>query len=228
MTRFRALPWSVLPLICLVTTAASAAEVLSVQATRHGAAVSVGLRIALNEPAPAIFRALLRYGAMGRYEPDLRAIHIETTADPNRVRLFLTLHTCVLLFCKTLRQEQIMTATPDAGGGVVQAQFVAASGAFSGNGRWVVAPCMAHQGKACMDVRIDLTPLFWVPPMIGPWLIRRKMYEQALHISTGLEQLAQQAARQAVTAPGRAVGPVPTRFAAAVAVPARCTGRSDR
>lgn len=196
-------PWirQVLPgtagaIISLAATAASAAQVLSVQATRHGAAVSVGLRIALDASAPASFRALLQYSAMGRYEPDLRALRIETTSDPNRVRLFLTLHTCVLLFCKTIRQEQIMTASSDPNGGVLQARFVPASGAFRGEGRWVVAPCAAGEGRACMDVRIDLVPLFWVPPMIGPWLIRRKMYEQALHISAGLEQLANEPARQ--------------------------------
>ncbi|HTT05395.1 MAG TPA: hypothetical protein VMF64_08900 [Steroidobacteraceae bacterium] len=173
-----------------LTPPARAARVLSVQATRRGAAVSIGLRVALDAPAPAIFRALRQYDALGRYEPDLRAMRIDSTTDANRVRLFLTLHSCVLLFCKTIRQEQIMMAIPDVDGGVLQARFVPAAGAFRGTGRWVVAPCTAHEGRTCMDVHIDLVPLFWVPPMIGPWLIRRKMYEQALHISSGLEQLA--------------------------------------
>lgn len=196
MTRLRALSWSVGLLACLAAmTVARAAHVLSVEASRHGTTVSVGLRVALNAPAPRIFHALLQYAAMGRYEPDLRALRIESTADPKRVRLFLTLHTCVLLFCKTIRQEQIMTTTTHPDGGVLQAQFVPASGAFDGHGRWVIAPCSAHEGMTCMDVQIDLVPLFWVPPMIGPWLIRKKMYDQALHISTGLEQLAQPSAR---------------------------------
>ena len=173
-----------------ITSAARAAQVLSVQAMRRGAAISIDLRLALDAPAPAVFRALRRYDAIGRYEPDLRAMRIETTADPNRVRLFLTLHSCVLLFCKTLRQQQIMTASPRRDGGVLQAEFVPANGAFRGTGRWVVAACSAGAGRTCMDVHIDLVPLFWLPPMIGRWLIRRKMYEQALHISNGLEQLA--------------------------------------
>jgi hypothetical protein len=200
MTRRRILPGSVGLLFCLVTTVASAAQVLAVQATRRGDAVSVGLRVALDAPAPAIFHALLQYREMGRYEPDLRAMRIEATADPQRVRLFLTLHSCVLLFCKSIRQEQLMTASSRADGGVLQAQFVPARGAFRGDGRWVVAPCTGHEGTACMDVRIDLVPLFWVPPMIGPWLIRKKMYQQALEISAGLERLAQSAAAGAVPA----------------------------
>lgn len=187
----RLLCWSLAVLLGFgITTAARAARVLSVQATRRGSVVSIALRVALDAPALATFGALRQYDAMGRYEPDLRAMRIEPTADPNRVRLFLTLHSCVLLFCKTIRQEQIMTTLFHADGGVLQAQFVPSSGAFRGTGRWLVAPCTAREGRTCLDVHIDLVPLFWLPPMIGPWLIRRKMYEQALHISAGLEQLA--------------------------------------
>lgn len=195
MSRLRVLPWAVGLLVGLAATAAGAAQVLSVRAARRGSAVSISLRVALDAPAPKIFQALRQYAAMGRYEPDLRALRIEQSADPNRVRLFLTLHTCVLLFCKTIRQEQIMTTTTRAEGGVLRAQFLPAGGAFRGNGRWLVAPCSANHGQACMDVQIDLVPLFWVPPMIGPWLIRKKMYQQALYISNGLEQLAQDSAR---------------------------------
>jgi hypothetical protein len=33
-------------------------------------------------------------------------------------------------------------------------------------------------------------PVFWVPPVIGPWLIRKKMYEEAQRSSLGLERVA--------------------------------------
>jgi hypothetical protein len=42
----------------------------------------------------------------------------------------------------------------------------------------------------CLDVRIELVPAFWVPPVIGPWVIRRKMEEEARLTSAGLEQMA--------------------------------------
>ena len=177
-------------LLGLSTGAAHAAHVLSVQAARQGSSVSVALRVALDAPGPALFRALLHYEAMPRYDPELRALRIEATSDPDRVRLILTIHTCVLFFCKTIHQQQIMTAHPAPGGGVLQAQFVPASGAFGGQGRWVVAPCTPGASAACLDAHLELEPHFWVPPMIGPWLIRRKMHEEAVHISEGLERMA--------------------------------------
>ena len=41
-----------------------------------------------------------------------------------------------------------------------------------------------------MDIRIELVPAFWVPPVIGPWVIRRKIDEEARRTGTGLERTA--------------------------------------
>ncbi len=82
-----------------------------------------------------VFRALGDYAAMPRYDPDVRGeVRIESTSEPNRVRLSTTIHTCVLLFCKTIRQQQIMTTRAASDGGTLQADLLPASGAFSGKG----------------------------------------------------------------------------------------------
>jgi hypothetical protein len=185
--------WPVLALLGLSTTRTYAAQVLDVQVTRDGGRFLIGMHIAIDGAAPEVFLALQDYAAMPRYNHDLRAVRIEATSEPNRVRLFTTAHTCVLLFCKTVQQEEVMTATADASGGVLEADLVREHGAFEGHGRWTVRPCGVQQSPACMDIRIELAPAFWVPPIIGPWLIRRKMYEEARQSSVGLEQMVQAA-----------------------------------
>jgi hypothetical protein len=104
--------------------------------------------------------------------------------------LFTTVHVCVLLFCKTMHQEQVMTATANARGGILQAELVPQDGAFKGMGHWVVDSCPQDRPQSCVEAQIELVPIFWVPPVIGPWLIRKKMYEEALRSSVGLEQVA--------------------------------------
>jgi hypothetical protein len=183
--------WWVLALVGLSTTQTYAAQVLDVQVTRDSARFLIGMHIVIDGAAPEVFLALQDYAAMPRYNHDLRAVRIEATSEPNRVRLFTTAHTCVLLFCKTVHQEQIMTATADASGGILEADLVPEHGAFEGHGRWTVGPCGAQRSPTCMDLRIELLPVFWVPPVIGPWLIRRKMYEEAQRSSVGLEQMVQ-------------------------------------
>lgn len=184
--KMRRLPlWT---LLCL-TMPAHAAQVAGVQVTRNGTHFLIHMQIAIDAPAQAVFRALQDYAAMARYNPDLRSVRVEPTATPHRVRLFTAVHTCVLIFCKTMHQEQIMTATATADGGALHARLVA--GDFKGGyGLWTVRPCQAARAVSCLSVRIELVPAFWVPPVIGPWVIRRKMNEEARRTSAGLERTA--------------------------------------
>ncbi len=168
-----------------------AAQVLSVQVTRDDGRFRIGMRITIDAPAPAVFRALQDYSAMKRYNPDLRAVRVQSTGTPGRVRLFTTIHTCVLIFCKTMRQEQIMTAIAGPHGGVLEAKLLPRGSAFkAGSGRWTVRPCPSAPATTCLDARIELVPAFWVPPVIGPWVLRRKMAEEARRTSAGLERMA--------------------------------------
>lgn len=168
---------------------AHAAQVSSVQVTREGAHFLIDMHLSISASPPAVFRALQDYAAMARFNPDLRAVRIEKTKSPDRVRLFTTVHTCLLIFCKTMHQEQIMTAAASAEGGVLHAALV--SGDFKGGyGLWIVKPCPGARATSCMDIRIELVPAFWVPPLIGPWVIRSKMDEEARRTSAGLERTA--------------------------------------
>src|SRR5581483_7379799 len=185
--------WPAVVLSC-VAVHAHAAEVRDVGVRRQGATFVISMHLAIDAPAPAVFRALQDYAAMARFNPDLRAVRVEPTKAPDRMRLFTTIHTCVLVFCKTMHQEQIMTAAAGADGGVLRAELVA--GDFRGGyGTWIVRPCARAQAVSCMDIRIELVPAFWVPPIIGPWVIRRKMEEEARRTSLGLEQTARRLVR---------------------------------
>ncbi|MGA7538308.1 MAG: SRPBCC family protein [Steroidobacteraceae bacterium] len=170
---------------------AQAAQVLGVHVAREGERFLIDMRISIAAPPSAVFRALQDYSAMTRYNHDLRAVRVQPTTVPGRVRLLTTIHACVLIFCRTMRQEEIMVATTNAQGGVLEAKLLAQGGDFkAGRGRWTVAPCPSDRTMTCMIARIELVPAFWVPPVIGPWVIRSKMEEEALRTSAGLELVA--------------------------------------
>ena len=192
----RATPaWPILALLCLGPQA-HAARVMSVAVRRQGARFLIGMRLRVDAPPAAVFRALQNYAALSHYTPDVRAVHIVRTPSPDRVLLFTTLHACVLFFCKTMFQEQIMTARADTHGGVLRSRLLPQGSDFrEGHGRWTVEPCPAQVPSTCVNVRLEMVPKFWVPPLIGPWLIRRKMRVQAHDASVGLEQIAQREAR---------------------------------
>lgn len=196
--------WPLWMLLCL-TMQAHAAQVPEVHVSHNGARFLIDMHMVIDAPPPAVFRALQDYATMARYNPDLRSVRVELTAVPYRVHLFTTVHLCVLIFCKTMHQEQIMTATASADGGSLDAKLVPHGGDFKGgHGLWIVRPCPTARAATCMDVRIELLPAFWVPPVIGPWVLRRKMDEEARRTGAGLELTARTlAAAQAAPRPNR-------------------------
>src|SRR5215469_10803291 len=182
--------WFALVLSCFAMQG-HAAQVLDVQVTRDGTRFLIGMHITIDAPPPAVFRALQDYSAMMRYNPDLRSVRVQSTGVSGRVRLFTAIHTCMLVFCKTMHQEQLMTAVAGADGGVLEAQLLPDGSDFkAGSGRWTVGVCPTTAAKTCLDARIVLVPAFWVPPIIGPWVVRRKMVEEARRTGAGLEVVA--------------------------------------
>lgn len=187
--------WPVLALLCLASQAL-AAGVAGVEVRREGALILIRMHIRVDAPPAAVFRALQDYTALPHYAPSVRTVHVEPTAEPNRVRLYTTIHACVLFFCKTMHQEQIMTATADAHGGVLRSRLVPQGSDFKkGHASWTVKPCPAREAPTCVDIRLQMVPAFWVPPLIGPWLIGRKMRAQAHLASVGLQRIALRDAR---------------------------------
>ena len=177
-------------LLLLFAGGAQAAEVSGVHVARSGERFLIDMHIAIDAPAQAVFWALQDYAAMARYNPDLRAIRVVRTPAPDRVRLFTTIHTCVLVFCKTMRQEQIMTATASADGGTLDAKLLRYGDFEGGHGVWVVKQCPTARVLTCLDVTIELVPAFWVPPVLGSWVVGRKMDQEAHRTGDGLEQTA--------------------------------------
>jgi hypothetical protein len=177
-------------LASLAATPTQAAQVLAVQVSRDDGRFRIDLHLAIDAAAPQVFRALQDYAAMPRYNSDLRSVRVEPTTDPHRIRLFTTVHSCVLLFCKTMHQEQLMIASADADGGRLRAELSPHSGAFSGEGHWIVKSCRAEGARTCVDIALVLVPQFWMPPVIGPWLIGRTLSQEAQKSALGLEQVA--------------------------------------
>jgi hypothetical protein len=183
---------------------AAAAQRLAVRVTRHDAQFTIAMRVALPSAPWAVFAALEDYSALPHYNPDIRSVHIEPTDRPARLRVVTTFHACVLFLCRTLRQTALMTATAAAEGGVIRAAIVPEQGDFrSGQARWQVSPCRSGRDATCLQVHMILRPAFWVPPLLGPWILQRKLAEEARRTVNGIKQLAASLRARCAAVPAR-------------------------
>ena len=98
----------------------------------------------------------------------------------------LLLHTCITFFCRDSiliedvqgndKDEVIATVDP------VDSDFV------SGQSIWKIL--QSDKDHTSITLRRNIEPGFWFPPVIGPWLIKKKMIQELSVMIERLEQFA--------------------------------------
>ncbi len=135
-------------------------------------------------------RALLTdYPHLNRINDSIQHSEVLEVNSPQHHCVRTEAKVCVAMLCKKIVQVQDVSVLPD---GNILATIHATRSDFSyGVARWEfwVEDSMTH-----MRFRSEIEPAFWVPPIIGPWLIQRALQDEALKSVANLERLADSAA----------------------------------
>ena len=100
-------------------------------------------------------------------------------------RIHTQVKVCVLGFCRIFDQVQDMLKTPPES---LQADVIPElSNLRYGKASWRI---WDDDGVAKLIFEAVVEPDFWVPPLIGPWMIERKLASEAVDTAEGIERLA--------------------------------------
>ncbi|MGH8461197.1 MAG: SRPBCC family protein [Stenotrophobium sp.] len=177
--------------LLLCTQAAAAAQVLDVQVDRDGDRYHIDLKAHLDVPAARAYSVFSDYRNLPAINPAVRSATVLGADDDGVTRLATEVHLCVAFFCHDLKQVQDMRRIHDGDATGLSAQVLPQlSDLRYGRAEWRMRPC---DGGTCLHFSAELEPGFWVPPLLGPWLIERKLRAQAITTSEGIERLAAQA-----------------------------------
>ena len=174
--------------ILFAAPAAHAVEIQSVDVEQQDARYRISMRVTLDAPARASYDIFTDLPRLPQINPSVREVQVLESPAADQRRVFTDVRTCVSVYCRQLKQVQDMRFQPRVDGGAVTAQVLPErSDLRFGEASWDFRDCA---GKTCLSFDAQLEPAFWVPPLIGPWLIKRKMHEEAVQTSEGLERLA--------------------------------------
>jgi len=145
--------------------------------------IEVDTRVQMDEPQ---VRALLTdYNNLGRVNPAIEVSEILLTRRSGDYRVRTVTEACVWFYCMRVHQVQDVIEAQD---GTVTALIVPELSDF----RYGYARLNLWQeadGTRIL-IRSEVEPDFWIPPLIGPWLIKRKLLSETLETVENLEQLA--------------------------------------
>lgn len=163
--------WLVLCLLWPLTSAGGEVLDAGVSRTEHG--FSVYVTALIDAPVARVRRVITDYANLVAINPSIIESRVLPAARPGSQRVRTVVRVCILVFCKDVVQEQDVTETAD---GYVEAVMVPGHCDFrAGLARWKLE---AEGAATRLHFTHDFEPDFWVPPVIGPWLIRRKLVEE--------------------------------------------------
>lgn len=181
------LRFSLLCMLALLPASISAAEVEEVTVARDGERFHITMRTRLTVSPQAAFDAFTDYDALPDINPAVQRAEILQRSDAG-TRVDTRIKTCVAFFCPDFRLTQDMLPGYDDDTLTLSAKVVPELSDYRyGRGEWHFARCDAG---TCLSFETELEPDFWVPPLLGTWLMRRELRRQALATSQGIERRA--------------------------------------
>jgi hypothetical protein len=170
-------------MLCSLTAVAgqvSRAEVSHDRGTYH-----LLLDVELNADLAPVYAIATDFENLYRISPTIIESARLPAPGPGRERRKMVLRTCILFFCfnadfvedAELRDTTIITTiVPE------QSDFK--------SGRTVWAMSSRGPGLSRIVLETVIVPAFWIPPVIGPWVIKNKMLEEGRTTIERIEALA--------------------------------------
>jgi hypothetical protein len=166
---------------------AQAVAVDRIEISHEGRTYSVHFDVLIAADTTKARALLTDYRHWPRISAAINESRLLTTYSDGRQRVSVTFSTCVLLvFCRTLRQVKDMET--GSARSRYRTDLVPGEGDFaSGTEVWEILPDAA---RTRLRYRATLVLGFDVPPLIGPWLLKRELHAELLRTAAGVEALA--------------------------------------
>lgn len=162
-----------------------AGSVEEVEVRHHRGEYHLQVLASIAVPPAELMTLLTDYERVGKANAAIKSVTVLPAPTEGVTRLAATLEVCVWFYCRLLRQTQDMRLPAE---NHLTATIIPEFSDYkSGSASWMLAP--ERQGSA-LTFAVAIEPDFWVPPLIGPLLIKRKMREEAIETVTGIELLA--------------------------------------
>jgi hypothetical protein len=163
-----------------------AAEILHLDVQRKSNSYRVDLEARLAASPATVWAALTDYPRWSELSPTIRESAMLRSNADGSARVYTLLQTCVLIFCGKKEHVQDLRAPARL---ELRADTIPTESDFrSGWAHWRLS---ADGNFTLARFEMEVEPAFWMPPVIGPWAIKRSLYRDAEEAIDRLEQSAQ-------------------------------------
>ena len=163
-----------------------AGEIKSATVQYQNGIYSISFEAILAAPQADIFRIVTDYNRLSRLNDMIDTSSLLTQPGHLPAKRKIIIHTCILFYC---RQATLVETVNEYNMNTVIAMVVPTESDFEfGESNWQVISL--NEQATQLSLTSQLQPKFWIPPVIGPWLIKKKMIRELYVMVDRLELLA--------------------------------------
>lgn len=166
--------------------AAAAGTIERLETAHDSGHYTVSFEVVLDAPRDRVWRIMTDYERLPRVSKIITESRILKQEDANRHRVGVTLEACILIFCKTVKRVVDIVAKPETE--ITVTENPASPHFRSAVEHWRVTD---EDAATRLNYTAEVVPNFFIPPLIGPpvvkYFLRREIKLTALEV----EALAQ-------------------------------------
>ena len=138
-------------------------------------------------PRDMVFSMLADYEGLDNLSSRFKESRVLEPAADGAQRIYTRVEGCVWFFCRSISRYAQLTLLPP---GEIRAEVEPeGSDLYLGRERWL----LEHSGAGTRIIYThELDPKFWVPPLIGPYVLKRTLRGDALAVAERMEAIARQ------------------------------------
>jgi len=163
-----------------------AATLIDSQVEHHNSRYTVHSEVRIELPMARVRQILTQFEALARLNRGIKEVRVLERAGPDQVRMAVVSEVCILVGCLDYSWVQDVRLLPS--GDILAVIDPGESDFEAGWARWRLR---ADQGGTRLIFDAKVVPRFWIPPLVGPWLLERRLGTQALATALGVESVSQ-------------------------------------
>ena len=163
-----------------------AAEILDLTVERHERSYAAEVDVRFQAPVERVRAIVMDYEHLPRLTESIREVEVLEREGNRHARVRTLSRICVLFLCKDIRQVQDIDL--DDEGNLMAVTVPDESDLRYGVARWWF---WQEPQAARMRFISEIEPAFWVPPFIGPLMIRHALEREVRRTIDNIERLAE-------------------------------------
>ncbi|MGE0482516.1 MAG: SRPBCC family protein [Gammaproteobacteria bacterium] len=154
----------------------------------HGQTYTYEFSAVLAAPRDAVHTVVTDYEQLERVNDSITDSRVLERHDDGALKRLLALRECVLMFCFDIVFVEDLVETDDS----IRTTIIPAESTFrGGHAEWQLEA--VDDARTRMRIRATQTPDFWIPPVLGPLVLKRVFLREVRETSGNIERLARAA-----------------------------------